>query len=631
MQADDSRQHQLLWEENQGLKEELKRLDAKARHASTYLQDGWEKDRRENISLRLELDELRSSATATSSDQISIQLWQDHALDAGRRAEEAEHRAEEAEHRAEEAEHRAEEAERELSRLQGSLPEFDNIWRAMGQTLANAKGRVVDDSVDAIFLPGDEYEVSYQGQSITQTSKGEEMDDQGQQGSQASQHEEADEQGQSTAQASVGEEIDDQGQQGSQASQHEEADEQGQYIAQVSEAEEIDDHGQQSDQADDGEEIDYQDQQSDQASLGQESYYMGQETDQTIEGENALHAFEPETISNPEDDSQYESSQIRVSIPRMPDSGSAHKLSIRGLEGAQRQPLSPSPPPFSSPSQPQQSHSVLPSMGETTNPSDQPSANDTGNRPDITNSLDNLGDMERALPTLSINSKQKEQDFPVLLKGSSQIPGIPTVSTAPPIPKRPTPIPIVELGGWDLHGDVVERRPAPSEVYKGWPPMAPLRSKPGVIDSVAAEKQPERPSPAKEASSATGGDPPKPIGTKSYAGTAQAPPPEVQETAQSSRTILKSGNAAAKAVAQQTDASPADQADNTSGFQTVTSRRGRGHSDRGRGSLGRGEAGSNKGGHQQGKFGQFQYHGRGGQGGNQKGGNQGASQGQART
>ena len=258
-------------------------------------------------------------------------------------------------------------------------------------------------------------------------------------------------------------------------------------------------------------------------------------------------------------------------------------------------------------------------MGEKANPSDQPSANDTGNRPDIKNSLDNLGDMERALPILSGNSKQKEQDFPDLRKGSSQIPGIPTVSTAPSIPKKPTVIPQMEISTWDRVGAVDKKGTDESHgidasYFASWPDLeesdagdkaeeqkpkteisgkesvaagkqpehpslAKLASlttggdspKPRVMDSVTAGKLPERLSPAKEASSATGGDPPKPIGTKSYAGTAQAPPPKVEETAQSSRTVLKSGNAAAKAAARHTDASPADQTDNTSGFQTVTS------------------------------------------------------------
>ena len=578
-QSNDSRSRQSLLEENQRLKK-----------ARKWALEEWDKDRQENFRIRMDKEDLR----------ICAEEAEHRAEEAEHRAEEAEHQAEEAEHQAEEAGRRAEKAELQLSRIQGSIPGFINAWRAMGQActnvtdqaFANVGGQVIDDSKDAIYLPGDEYEVNYQGQSIAQTSGAEEIDDQGQQGSQASQHEEVDEQSQSIAQASVGEEIDDQGQQGSQASQHEEADDQGQSIAQASVGEEIDDQGQQSDQADEGEEIDCQDQQSDQA----------------IEGENALHSFEPETISNPNDDSQYESSQIRVSIPRLLDTGNHQEPSIKGLKGFRSPALSP--PPSSSPSQPQQSQSISPSMGETTNPSDQPSANDTGNRPDIKNSLDNLGDMERALPTLRGNSKQKEQDFPVLRKGSSQIPGIPTVSTAPPIPKKPTVIPQMEISTWDRLGAVDKKGTDGSHgidasYFASWPdleesdtggkveeqkPKTEISGK----ESVAAGKQPEHPSLAKLASSATGGDPPKPIGTKSYAGTAQAPPPKVEETAQSSRTVLKSGNAAAKAAARQTDASPADQADNTSGFQTVTSQKGRVPSNRGQGSLGRGEAGSNK-------------------------------------
>ena len=47
------------------------------------------------------------------------------------------------------------------------------------------------------------------------------------------------------------------------------------------------------------------------------------------------------------------------------------------------------------------------------------------------------------------------------------------------------------------------------------------------MSPVAEGKPPERPSPAKEASSATGGEPPKPAGTKSYAGATLAPPHKV--------------------------------------------------------------------------------------------------------
>ena len=48
---------------------------------------------------------------------------------------------------------RAEGAERELSRIQGSFPEFNNLLRAM------ITGQVVDDGNDAIFVPGDTEDV----------------------------------------------------------------------------------------------------------------------------------------------------------------------------------------------------------------------------------------------------------------------------------------------------------------------------------------------------------------------------------------------------------------------------------------------------------------------------------------
>lgn len=87
------------------------------------------------------------------------------------------------------------------------------------------------------------------------------------------------------------------------------------------------------------------------------------------------------------------------------------------------------------------------------------------------------------------------------------------------------------------------------------------------MTAVAAGKQLGRPSPAKEASSATGGEPPKPTCTKSYARATPAPPFEVQarsrlaQTAQSSRTFLKTGNTVAKMAVPQTNARPDNQAD----------------------------------------------------------------------
>ena len=294
---------------------------------------------------------------------------------------------------------------------------------------------------------------------------------------------------------------------------------------------------------------------------------MGQQNDQASEGENESHSFDPETVLDLEDDSQYESSRIRVSIPILRDSGNPQEPPIKGLKGCRTLPFSPPP---SSPSQQQQSQSTLPLMDETTSPSDQTSANDTGDRPDIESSLDNLGDMERALPALSRDSKQKEQNFPHLPKGSPQIPGIAIVSTAPPIPKNPTVLPRMEVSSWDRIGAVNKKGTDGSHgIYPSWfagwedeeesdtgdkaEEQKPKTETSGK-QSVAAGKQPERPLPAKEASPATEGDPLKSIGTETHAGTVQAPPPKVQETAQSSQTVLKPGNAAAKAAAPQTDA-----------------------------------------------------------------------------
>ena len=722
MQSDDSR---LLLEEMQQLEAALQSSQLENQSAQRVILNLQEKLNRMNAEitkLEVALDMSREKSHGMSSDRITSQKWQD--------------RAEEAERRAEEAQRRAEKAEREIFKMRN--PNFKKLMETMQTACAEELNQVWPRLIETMRVAVAEE----MGQNMnTDNSEGEEIDCRAQQSDQASEgedlatptgsknfplsfqrHRRASYQGleSGNSQASLPpatrvqlswedyemslglrpksftlpEDVSEHeshlplqrqrragylGLESSSTGPDTMRDDQSPPRRGLIASAVADDQGQQSDQANEGEEIGYQDQQSDQASQGQESYYMGQRHDQASEGENELHSFKTETVVNLEDDSQYESSPIRVSIP-----GNPQKPSIEGLKGYRSPALSPPP---SSPSQQQQSQSTLPLVDETTSPSDQPSANDTGNRPDIKSSLDNLGDMERALPALSGDSKQKEQDFPHLPKGSPQIPGIPTVSTAPPIPKKPTVIPRMESSTWDRVGAVDIKKIDGSygidaSFFAAWPDLeesdtgdkaeeqkhktemsgkksvaagkqperpSPAKGaspategdplKPRVTDSVAAGKQPEQPSPAKEASPATGGDPPKSIGTKSYAGTVQdpppkvqAPPPKVQETAQSSRIVLKPGNAAAKAAAPQTDAPPADEA----GFQTVQPRKSRGPSDRGGGILGQGEARSNKGGYPQGKFGQFQHQSRGGQGGNQKGGdrkggNQDASQGQART
>ena len=181
VQSDDSRLRQSLLKEIQRLEGALQ----SAQLANEYLQD-LQKVSAERLGLRVDLNILRETSHGTSSDRITIQKWQDRAEDAERCAEEAQRRAEEAEHRAEEVEHRAEKAERELSRIQGGFTELIKLWRALGQTVVKMEGKIRDDGNDAMFLPGNEGRVDYQGHSIAQASEGEKTDDQAQQSDQAS-------------------------------------------------------------------------------------------------------------------------------------------------------------------------------------------------------------------------------------------------------------------------------------------------------------------------------------------------------------------------------------------------------------------------------------------------------------
>ena len=65
-------------------------------------------------------------------DRLTSELERSHAQDARSRQS------------AQEWQTRAEEAERELSRIRGSLAEFSNAWRDMGQAFANVTGQNQD-------------------------------------------------------------------------------------------------------------------------------------------------------------------------------------------------------------------------------------------------------------------------------------------------------------------------------------------------------------------------------------------------------------------------------------------------------------------------------------------------------
>ena len=87
-------------------------------------------------------------------DRLTNELEKAHAREARLREDFEAHRES-----AQQWQTRAEEAERELSRVQGRFPEFNNAWRTMGQAFANVTGQVIDDGDDAILLPEDTQDI----------------------------------------------------------------------------------------------------------------------------------------------------------------------------------------------------------------------------------------------------------------------------------------------------------------------------------------------------------------------------------------------------------------------------------------------------------------------------------------
>ena len=444
VQSDDSRQHRSLLEEIQRLKKALE----KAQDKQKLFEECWERERAENRTLKIDNEELRSSSHGTSNDQISIQHWQG---------------------RTREAERRAEQAERELSRIQGSFPEFNNAWRAMGQAFANVSHKVSDDSDDAIFLPGDEVEINYQNQDLDPAGQGER---------------EAHPSRFGFDQDIVMTDDD---------------------ITPV----------------------------SDQPSMRRSSR-GSQDIARQL-------AYDPKPISHLGSDFEHGSSLRRSSPSGVPGLKSPFEPSIRGLEGPPLERPAP-PPPSSKCSQPlppavptysRQPLAQQPSLAETIIPTDRHAASShvAGGRTDVTNQPEYHAAMQEELPAVGETSRLMEGDSLEIPEGPSQIPGIPTASTAPETPMPFTPTPRIYRAPLDWQG-WTRKRPTLEEFLADMSDDEPEEQKPmpepRVMKAVAAGKQPERPSPAKEASSATGGEPPKPTSTKSYAGATVAPPPKVK-------------------------------------------------------------------------------------------------------
>ena len=467
-------------------------------------------------------------AVGEEIDRLTSELERAHAQEARSRlsAQEWQTRAEEAEHRAEEAEHRAEEAERELSRIQGSLAEF-NVWRDMGQVYANVTG---------------------QSQDLNPAGQGERE---------------------------------------------------------------------------------------------AHSRTLGPEQDIIMTGDATTPGSDQPPIRRSRGGSQSSENPLPHhdnSLPRLgsnlhhgSSSGGSSLSSRPGLkrkfEPAVGDPEGPSlwrppPPPLTHPREP------LPqqlSCAEAIGPGDRNAGPSHVARwgTDFTNGPEYHANMQEQLPAVDKASRLVTGD-PLQIPGNpSNISGTPMASTAPPLEKPATPAQSIEKSTWQKQG--VAPRTGMKSFFATWPSKkksdTEQKPKPEVkaMSPVAAGKQPERPSPAKEAS-ATRGEPPKSTSTQSYAGATVAPPPKVQvgaaQTAQPSQTVLKPGNAVANAAVPPAGAPPVNQADENTGLQTVGPPRPQDSSGRGRGSLGRGEAGSNEGG--QGlRFGNWQYDGRSGHGGNQ--------------
>ena len=598
VQSQDSGPHQSLLEENRRLKEAVEETE--------FLREDLDKERAEKLTLRLENKRLRSSGNGTSSGEVSAQQWRIRAEEAERRALEAERRIEEVERRAEEAERRIEEVEREAERRVEEVErEAERRVKEVEQVTREVHIQIIQQNMENMFA---EITGGVRSESVPQDE------------------------------ASEGEDSDQQVEYGDLANEGEEAEYQSHQSLQVSQEEDDDEeYSSMYDPAQDITEVEYA---ARQACDTSSTTYGG--TQETLP---PSPIYEHEIRSSIEYDDQGGASKPRVSIPAPVASRSPQESSTVDLKGTSSQPL---PLPARSISQPQQHQSFPHPVGETTRLSDQhtPSADDSGKISNVASPLEKLGDMQEALPTLSDNSKPMKQNFPDLPKGSSQIPGIPTASTAPPVQKPQTPVPGYHMASWDINGPVVRSKNIKS-FFKEWlsedESDTEQKPKPEVtaMSPVTAGKQPERPSPVKEASSATKGEPPKSTSTESYAGATVAPPPKVQvgasqtaqpslakeasatkgeppkptstqsyagaivapppkvevtQTAQPSGTVLKPGNAGANAAVPPAGGPPVNQADENTGFQTVGPRRPQDSSGRGRGSWGRGEAGSSRGG-----------------------------------
>ena len=174
----------------------------------------------------------------------------------------------------------------------------------------------------------------------------------------------------------------------------------------------------------------------------------------------------PNTFSRLGSDVQRGSSLRGSSLSGIPDRRRGHEPGLQTREGPSSQRPSPPPP---NPTHPRQPPPHQPSLAETIGPRDRHAAPShiAGERTNVISRPEHHTDIHEGLPAVGETSRLMEGHSLEIHEGQSQIPGIQNVFTAPAIPTRHTPIPLIHRGPWDLYGPVI-RPVTMAEKTAGW-------------------------------------------------------------------------------------------------------------------------------------------------------------------
>ena len=179
------------------------------------------------------------------------------------------------------------------------------------------------------------------------------------------------------------------------------------------------------------------------------------------ENSEPLLPYAPNTFSRLGSDGQRGSSLRGSSLSGIPGPRRGYEPGLQALEGPSSQRPNPTHPRQPPPHQP--------SLAETMSPRDRHAAPShiAGERTNVTSRPEHHADMH-GLPAVGETSRLMERDSLEIPEGPSQLPGILNDSTAPAIPTRHTPTPLIRRGPWDLYGPVT--RPATIDsFFDDWP------------------------------------------------------------------------------------------------------------------------------------------------------------------